>query len=108
MTDAAKDGTSVAAYRVPEPPPALRDGVDRALQLVSGGISVESATPEQFLAAAQRLFLDSLAAGCTARRSALDLLVVDALVTYALERASDDPGTLSARAEQAMRELASR
>ena len=37
------------------------------------------------------------------RAHALDLLTADALATYAFEAAADDPSTLSARADEAMR-----
>ena len=40
-----------------------------------------------------------------ARDAARDLLAADACVTWAFEAAADDPGTLGARAEDAMRRL---
>jgi hypothetical protein len=43
-----------------------------------------------------------LAQGCRTRESALDLLAVDALVTYAFEAASEDPARLGERAQRAM------
>jgi len=53
--------------------------------------------------------LDELLQGeCTSRASAIDLLVVDALVTYAFEVASSDPSRVTERAADAMRRIASR
>jgi hypothetical protein len=40
-----------------------------------------------------------------ARAAALDLLAADACVTWALEAAADEPGTLAQRAEDAMRRI---
>jgi hypothetical protein len=40
-----------------------------------------------------------------ARERALDLLAADACVTWAFEAAADDPGTLSARAQETMQRL---
>ena len=45
----------------------------------------------------------SLATEPMTRAHALDLLTADALATYAFEAAADDPSTLSARADEAMR-----
>jgi hypothetical protein len=58
------------------------------------------------IAAADELLRDLLSRPSAGRESALDLLTVDALVTYAFEAASDDAGSLAARAEQAMTRLA--
>ena len=40
--------------------------------------------------------------GCLTRGSALDLLAVDALVTYAFEAAADEPDKLEERTERAL------
>jgi hypothetical protein len=40
------------------------------------------------------------------RETALDLLAADACVTWAFEAAADEPGTVGARAEAAMRRIA--
>jgi hypothetical protein len=61
--------------------------------------------PEVCIATAESLLRDLLDRPSAGRESALDLLTVDALVTYAFEAASDDPARLSARAEDAMRRL---
>ncbi len=56
--------------------------------------------------AADELLRNLLARESTGRDSALDLLTVDALVTYAFEAASDHPATLSERAAQAAKRFA--
>ena len=60
-----------------------------------------------FLDGAQRLLGDLVARRSAGRESALDLLAVDALVTYAFESASANPKSLAMRANEAMRRLAS-
>jgi hypothetical protein len=56
--------------------------------------------------AAGELLRDLLARSSTGRDSALDLLTVDALVTYAFEAASDQSDMLSERAVAAARRFA--
>jgi hypothetical protein len=86
--------------RDPAPPGALadrlRDVVARAASPGAEGV------PEACLAAAEGLLVEMLRKGCTARESALDLLAVDALVTYAFEAAGEDPQRLDERAADAM------
>jgi len=96
-----------AVHHVPDPPPRLTQHIVAALHAVAPEQSLATAAPEVFLAAAERLFDRMLRTGCTSRTAALDLLVVDALVTYAFQRASDEPAALEARATRAMRTLAS-
>lgn len=55
--------------------------------------------------AANELLNDLLARASAGRESALDLLTVDALVTYAFEAAAKDPETLADRADEAMARL---
>jgi hypothetical protein len=52
--------------------------------------------------AANELLSELLARPSAGRESALDLLTVDALVTYAFEAAAAEPDTLAARASDAM------
>ena len=61
---------------------------------------------DAFIAASEELLRRVLGHSCAARSSALDLLAADACVTYAFEAAADEPGTIAARAEQAMRRIA--
>lgn len=74
----------------------IGDGVDAPLESASG----------VFLDSAERLLGDLVARPSSGRESALDLLTVDALVTYAFEAAGAFPESLSARAGEAMRRLA--
>jgi hypothetical protein len=60
----------------------------------------------RFLDGAERLLADLLARPSAGRESALDLLTVDALVTFALEAACVHPESLSDRASDAMQRLA--
>jgi hypothetical protein len=47
-----------------------------------------------------------LGGGCLTRESALDLLAVDALVTYAFEGGADEPAALEDRAKRALARVA--
>ncbi len=89
-----------------EPPPVLARSIEESIAALGSGETLASASPDTLLAAAERIFRDTLRAGCTGRQSAVALLVVDALVTYAFERASDDPARIEERAAQAMASLA--
>ena len=63
-------------------------------------------TPDRYLAAAESLLGSMLHEGCATREAALDLLVCDALVTYAFEAAADEPARLEAMTRQAMTRIA--
>ncbi len=63
--------------------------------------------PEACLEAGERLLDALLASGSTSRATALDLLAVDSLVTYAFQAAADDPSRLEERAARAMARIAS-
>jgi hypothetical protein len=65
-----------------------------------------ASAPEVYLDAAESLLRQLLLAGCVARGSAVDLLVVDALVTEAFDRASVEPHLIERRAEAAVRRIA--
>ena len=58
------------------------------------------------LEAGEQLLDTLLASGSTSRGSALDLLAVDALVTYAFQATADDPRRLESRAARAMARIA--
>ncbi len=63
--------------------------------------------PDAFREAGESLLKGVLTAGPdVARASALDLLAADACVTWAFEAAAEDPATLGARADEAMRRIA--
>ena len=88
------------ATRFPAPPPALRDRLGDLL--ATRGEEDASAAPDACLDAAEELLASLLRDGCTSRASALDLLAVDALVTYAFEAAAAEPASLDDRAGRAM------
>jgi hypothetical protein len=90
--------------RSPSPPDRLRARIDEAL----GNTASQPASEAQSvtIAAAEMLLRDLLSRPSAGRESALDLLTVDALVTYAFEAASSDPSLLVARADDAMSRLA--
>jgi uncharacterized membrane protein len=90
--------------RTPPAPPALLDRVRTAL---GGDLDSDAgASFEVCLAAAERLLVSILAEGSATRRHAVDLLAVDALVTYAFEAASSDAERLPVRAGGALARLA--
>jgi hypothetical protein len=62
--------------------------------------------PNSLIASATTAMATLLHDGCLTRQSALDLLAIDALVTYAFEAAADDPDGLDARAEGALASIA--
>jgi hypothetical protein len=88
----------------PPPPQAL---VER-LQCVLEPYAAEpiSAVPDVCLRAGEALLEALLTSGSIARGTALDLLAIDALVTYAFEAAADAPDDFEARAAQAMQRIA--
>ncbi len=84
----------------PAPPEALRA---RLTALLSGHADRPVAdVPEACLDAGEALLADLLSTGSTSRETALDLLAVDALVTYAFQAAADDPERIESRASRAM------
>lgn len=89
----------------PAPPTALHQRL-RELVAPSAHRPVTD-VPEACLEAGERLLDALLASGSTSRATALDLLAVDALVTYAFQAAADDPTRLEERAARAMQRIAS-
>jgi len=61
---------------------------------------------EVLLETAESMLADLIEHGCAHRERALDLLAVDALVTYAFEAAAESPSTLAERATSAMLAIA--
>jgi hypothetical protein len=89
--------------RTPVPPPRLAARLEQSLG--ERCQASETQAPELCIAAAEELLGGLLARETTGRESALDLLTVDALVTYAFEAAAADPETLAHRAQLAMTRL---
>jgi hypothetical protein len=84
--------------RTPVPPPQL---VAR-IAAMTADIASQEASTDAFLAVAESAMSGLLRGGCLTRDSALDLLAVDALVTYAFEMAADDPNDLEDSAARAL------
>jgi hypothetical protein len=103
MATASTVGEWIATVE-PRPPKALATRLEGLLAPFAEQ-SVQR-VPEACLEAGERLLDDLLASGSTSRATALDLLAVDALVSYAFQAASDDPGALDARAARAMARIA--
>jgi hypothetical protein len=101
MTDS--DWLSRRAASVPE---ELASAIRAALKTkIDSG---EDPTPIELLEAAQTLLEKVLANECAERESALDLLTADALVTFALEIATEKASALNEFPETAMSRLAAR
>ncbi|HWZ59171.1 MAG TPA: hypothetical protein VNW46_09365 [Gemmatimonadaceae bacterium] len=89
----------------PAPPAALAERIQALVTpRIPAGRSVPG--PDEYMDAADALLHELLRGECTSRTSAIDLLVVDALVTYAFEVASSDPARVTERARDAMRRIA--
>ena len=85
----------------PPPPAALAAAVESHLASPNP-VAPDAVTPAAYLEAAERLLAALLEHGCVSRENALDLLVADALVTYAFEAASDEtPAAIIERAHDA-------
>jgi hypothetical protein len=104
---AADGAATVGAWMAgiePVPPEALHR---RLCELVAPWAELPlSEVPEACLEAGERLLDALLASGSTSRATALDLLAVDALVTYAFQAAADDPRRLEERSARAMARIA--
>jgi len=100
-------GTTVGGWfeaLTPAPPEGLRERLFTLLQPYAHLPAQQ--VPEACLEAGERLLDALLASGTTSRATALDLLAVDSLVTYAFQSAADDPALLDARAARALARIA--
>ncbi len=88
----------------PPPPPALRARLHELL--APHATRPASDVPAACLAAGETRLATLLTQEATDRASALDLLAVDALVTYAFEAASTAPDGIEQLATDAMRRIA--
>lgn len=92
------------AHREPSPPRVLRERVE-ALALA---VPEQSGDPASTLIDAAQAALARLPRdGAAERATALDLLAVDALVTYAFEYAASTPDSIPALSARAMSRLSS-
>lgn len=90
------------ALREPSPPPVLRERVE----VLVGAVAERPGDPAGTLIDAAEAALAALARRRTAdRAAALDLLAVDALVTYAFESAARAPHEIPGRSSDAMQRL---
>jgi hypothetical protein len=96
------------AAREPAPPAALAGRLRELLSRDDArALDADAAeAPAVLLRAGESVLGRLLREAATTRESALDLLVADALVTYAFEAAGEVPATLDARAAQAMAQIA--
>ena len=92
------------AERTPPPPNVLRARLGELLDRQAGAGPSEPA--DALADAAERVLTQLLQDGCATRHSALDLLVADALATYAFEAAAEQPERIVARTERAMVRIA--
>lgn len=76
------------------------------MEVMTRDVAGRPAGAAALLDAAEQAMTTLLDGGCLTRESGLDLLAVDALVTYAFEAAADDPGQLDACARTALVRLA--
>ena len=90
--------------REPAPPARLATRIDEVLG--ARGETTDARFSEHCLDAAEELLSKLAGRPSAGRESALDLLTVDALVTYAFEAAADSPSTLEEAAAGAMVRLA--
>jgi len=91
--------------RTPRPPDRLCERIDAALG--DRGDADRSHAEVACLDAADLLLREVLIRESAGRESALDLLTVDALVTYAFEAASERPESLESHAARAILQLSS-
>ena len=90
--------------RTPAPPERLSARMREVLALRLTADAAE--TPAGCVDAACALLRGLVATPDAGREAALDLLTVDALVTYACEAAADDPDRLTALAHDSIRRIA--
>ena len=88
----------------PAPPEGLRARLAALLQPFAHQPARQ--VPEVCLDVGQQLLDALLASGSTSRETALDLLAVDSLITYAFQAAADDPSLMDTRAARALASIA--
>lgn len=88
------------------PPPPSSLAARLATVLAPHASRPAADVPECCLEAGEALLEAILASGSTSRDTALDLLTVDALVTYAFQEAAGQSATLEERAMRAMARIA--
>ena len=99
---AARRVSSWIRGRSPGPPSALVARIDEMV----GRYATDGECADALLGVAESAMRVVLVDGCLTRASALDLLAVDAIITYAFEAAADDPPQLDERTAAALRRIA--
>lgn len=107
MSDEGRAPDTVSAWLdglTPPPPPAL---LARLRELLAPHANrPQGEAPRACLVAGEAQLTALLAEGATDRNSALDLLAIDALVTYAFQAAADRPEELEVLTRDAMTRIA--
>lgn len=95
------------ATRQPRPPERLTRRIEEVLgDMLDSPLDAAADRSLACIAAAEGLLRDLLSRDTAGRESALDLLTVDALATYAFEAAGESPDAIPDRAAAAMRQFA--
>lgn len=76
------------------------------MDAMTRAVASRAAEPTALLDAAEQAITTLLDGGCLTREAGLELLAVDALVTYAFEAAADDPDQIDASARAALVRIA--
>ncbi|MEO7360042.1 MAG: hypothetical protein ABI120_06920 [Gemmatimonadaceae bacterium] len=88
----------------PPPPRALAEELQKLLANEAGRPVAD--VPEVCLETGERMLGELMLSGSIERATALSLLAVDSLITYAFQAASSDPVRIEARAANAMKRIA--
>ena len=88
--------------RQPAPPVSLR----ARIEALTAGASPSKPPADALAEVAELAMRDLLRAGCEPRESAIELLAIDAIITYAFEAAADDVASLEARTRTALARIA--
>ena len=88
--------------RTPSPPDALAIRIDA----MTAAAADAPASADALVACAEGAMAGLLHDGCLTRTSALDLLAIDALITYAFEVAADEPERIEEHAQRALAVMA--
>jgi len=73
---------------------------------MAAGRVIETTPAAALISAGEAAMVAVLRGGCLTRDAALDLLAVDALVTYAFEAAADEPEALETLSSDALMRIA--
>jgi hypothetical protein len=96
------------ATRVPAPPRALAERIETLSVGEAARLATENgeSPADRLLDAGEQAMRTVLRDGCLTREAAIELLAVDALVTYAFEASADQPERIEERAGAALARIA--